>query len=808
MTVETLTAGWEHRAKASAFSELGGAEGTAWRDVVIPHDAMIAEDRRDDLSHGATTGHFPAGAYQYRRTVFVDAAREGDIVTLVFEGVYRNAAVFVNGTLVGQRPNGYAEFSVRIDPYLRFGEDNEIVVECRTAKDARWYSGAGIYRPVHLITQSVTRILSAHVRTLHLADDMATVEVATLVRNDGARVLQGRVATRIDGQGVSSDLPVTVMPGDEMVVRQRLHLPSPRAWSAESPSLYDATIELRLEDGVAVDAHRSRFGIRTLQVDPVHGLRVNGETVKLRGACVHHDNGVLGAATFASAEERRVRLLKAAGFNAIRSAHNPMSRAMLDACDRLGMYVMDESFDMWTISKTDDDYSYEFPEWWERDVESMVAKDLDHPSVIFYSIGNEIPENGTPFGAVQSRRIAEKIRSLDPTRLITNGINGFVATLDDVLAAMKSQATDEDGEAAGGGVNTMMAQLGEYMNLISTSEAVTRRTEESQAVLDVAGMNYAEGRYELDRELFPQRVTVGTESFPTRIDSIWPLVEADPRVIGDFTWTGWDYLGEAGIGGTDYVTADGVQPSVARDYPWLLAYCGDIDITGHRRPASYYREIVFGLRADPYIAVQRPEHHGKQVAFATPWAWNDVVSSWSWPEEHIGQPVHVEVYALADEVALLLDGTEIDRQPVGAEKAHRADFETTFRPGRLEAVAYRDGAETGRHALRSAGTGRRLSADVEHGADGLVFLTVTLTDDDGIAVIGEDVSVQLEINGPAVLQGFGSGRPKTTESYRAAAHTTFDGRVFAVLRTVGDGAVSFTARAGDVTIDAAAIEVA
>lgn len=795
MTLETLTDGWQYRTKASVFSELGGVGADAWQSITVPHDAMISEPRRDDLPQGASTGHFPSGAYQYRRSLFVDADRAGDLLTLVFEGVYRNAAVFVNGTLAGQRPNGYAEFSVRIDPYLNFGADNEIVVECRTGKDTRWYSGAGLYRPVHLRTESSLRLVDTRLRALDLSDDEATVEVTALVRNDGLRTEFCRVATHLStGENTvgESDVPATVPPGEEVVVRHRIHLADPLPWSAETPNLYDVSVVLQRDGAGEVDDRQVRWGLRTINVDPVHGLRINGDAVKLRGACVHHDNGVLGAATFASAEERRVRILKEAGFNAIRSAHNPISRAMLDACDRLGMYVMDETFDMWTLSKSDEDYSYDFPQWWERDVESMVTKDINHPSVIFYSIGNEIPENGSPFGGVQSRKIAEHIRALDPTRLVTNGINGFVATIDEVLAAMKAQAPADD---AGSGVNTMMAQLGDYMNLISASEAVTLRTEESQAVLDVAGMNYAEGRYELDRDRFPQRVTVGTESFPTRIAEIWALVEADPRVIGDFTWTGWDYIGEAGIGGIDYVDDDTTTvQSVARDYPWLLAYCGDIDITGHRRPASYYREIVFGLRTAPYIAVQRPKHHGKQIAFATPWAWTDSLASWSWRGSE-GNPIHVEVYARAEEVALLLDGEEIDRQRVGAETAFRADFETVYRPGTLEAVAYSDGVEVGRDHLRSAGEGTHMTAEVETGTDGLSFVTISLTDEAGVLVTGEDAPVTLTIEGPGVLQGFGSANPKTTEDFLSPIHTTFDGRAFAAIRRTGEGTITLTAHA-------------
>ena len=791
-----LHEGWSYRRKASAFSELAGAGASEWIDVVLPHDAMLAEGRRDDIPDGATTGHFPTGAYQYRRRLLDGEALRGNLVSLLFEGVYQHAAVYVNGTLVGQRPYGYSEFTVRIDPYLRFDGIDEVVVECRTGKDSRWYSGAGLYRPVHLVVKPLVHIDPAvRVTTVTLEADSAVVELVSEIVNDGPTTSRMRVSSEV-GRDTGATLaggesPVTLLPGDRATVRQRLLLADPARWTLEDPALHRARVTLTEETKTeAVDAEEVVFGLRSIQVDPQRGLRINGEPLKLRGACVHHDNGVLGAATFAAAEERRVRLLKEAGFNAIRAAHNPLSRSMLDACDRLGVLVMDEAFDVWTSSKTDEDYSYDFPSWWERDIEAMVAKDINHPSVVLYSIGNEIPETGTPFGGRLSRLLAEKVRSLDSTRLVTNGVNGFVSTLDDVLAAAKDQGAGD----GGGGVNTMMAQLGDTMNAIAVSESVTRRTEEAQAVLDVAGMNYAESRYEMDRDLFPNRIILGTESFPTRIAEIWSIVEALPHAIGDFTWTGWDYLGEAGIGGIDYIdpTSD-AAPAIARAYPWLIAFSGDIDITGHRRPASYYREIVFGLRADPYIAVRRPDRHGQDIAFATPWAWSDSVSSWSWRGQE-DRPVHVEVYARADVVALLLDGEELDRRPVGADKAFRADFETTYRPGTLEAVAFTDGEEIGRHRLVSAGAERRISVEQEHAdRSDLVFAELTVTDAAGVVATGEDVRFTVSIEGPAVLQGFGSARPQTEESFQSGSYTTYDGRAFAVVRLTGDGPVTLAA---------------
>ena len=430
--------------------------------------------------------------------------------------------------------------------------------------------------------------------------------------------------------------------------------------------------------------------------------------MKLRGACVHHDNGPLGAVTIATAEDRRVRLLKDAGFNALRSAHNPMSRAMLDACDRHGVLVMDELTDVWTRSKTSFDGSATFADRWQHDVAGLVAKDFNHPSVVLYSIGNEILELATPVGATWSSRLAEGIRALDDTRFVTNGINGIIANIDKMAAAMAEAAAGADPSDP----NTMMADMGEQMALANASPLVTESTEESAAALDVVGFNYADSRYVLDAELFPHRVIVGSETFPAKIDVMWDLVTRLPHVIGDFTWTGWDYLGEAGIGRVDYTDVEGYAPTgTAGPYPYLLAECGDIDITGHRRPISYYREIVFGLRTDPYIAVHRPQHHGRPTA-TTPWSWDDSVSSWTW-DAASGAPITVDVYADADEVELLLDGVSLGRAAVGTEKAFRARFETEYRPGELVAVARRGGVEVGRHAVRTASGEPRLAARAE-----------------------------------------------------------------------------------------------
>ncbi|MFC5825305.1 DUF4982 domain-containing protein [Nonomuraea insulae] len=458
-------------------------------------------------------------------------------------------------------------------------------------------------------------------------------------------------------------------------------------------------------------------------------------------------------------------------------SHQPMSRAMLEDCDRLGMLVVDETFDMWTATKSD--------------FEAMVAKDYNHPSVIMYSIGNEIPEAGSPAGAVWGRELAERIRTLDSTRYVTNAVNNMLAVLGE-LAAQAQRAGRQLDEGAG--INTLMSQAGVLMNQIAASELVTSRTAESYAVLDVAGMNYSDSRYAMDRELFPDRIILGTETFPTRIAELWDLVQEHDHVIGDFTWTGWDYLGEAGIGRPQYAGPD-AAPGLTGPYPHLLAGAGDIDILGHRRPASYYREIVYGLRSLPYLAVRRPEHHGKTFT-GSPWAWSDAIASWTWPGFE-GKPIAVEVYAAADEVELLVNGESAGRRAI---ERFRAEFDITYEPGELVVIAYAEGAETGRDLLRTASGPISLHAEADRpviaasGGD-LAYVTLALADAAGVVHTAADRPITVEAGGDGVLLGFGSAAPVSEERFDAATHTSYEGRALAVVRPTGPGKIRLLASA-------------
>ena len=770
---------WTVAPNVSVFAELGGGAARA-RRVTLPHDGMLELARSASSPNGPSTGYFDSGAISYGKTFMAPEEWRSRSITLEFEGVYRDAMVYLNGILVGQRPNGYVPFRVSLDEALRYGEQNRLRVDARAHRDSRWYSGLGIHRGVTLLDQPLVRLTPGRVRitTPDVDDARAVVEIEAAVSHGGIRTATLELRTRIvDSSGrevAAGSQPVTITRGRTVTARHRLYVAGPELWGVDSPALYQAHVEL-VEDGDVVDVVTESFGIRTLRLDPLQGLRINGEVVKLRGACIHHDNGLLGAVSLPEAEERRIRILKSAGFNAIRSAHNPVGPAVLDACDRLGMLVMDEAFDMWTEGKQPFDYSVSFAEWWERDLEAMVEKDVNHPSVIMYSIGNEILDAGKPLGALTGRELAEKVRALDPTRYLTNGISGFVATLTDTIPMVQAEL-----KGVVGGINDAEGIGKAVIDRIGRSQFVTDATAESHSVVDVVGHNYAAWRYESEQDAYPDRVVVGTETNPKDIDENWALVSRLPHVIGDFTWTGWDYLGEAGLGRTVYPTSAGEWAGDA--YPALIAYCGDIDITGFRRPASYYRETVFGLRTEPYIAVHRPVPEGTTTV-GLDWAWTDSLSTWTW-DVAPGTALIVDVYSDADEVELLLEHHSLGIRPAGPANRYQARFTVPYALGELVAVARRGGVPAETSRLRAAGAVASVDVSIERpeGAD-VAFIAIELVDADGILVPVDDRRVGASVGGARLL-GLGSASPVTDGSFLTAECSTFEGRAQAIVADI------------------------
>lgn len=791
-----------------------GAE--APEEITLPHDAMIHEARTPDTKSGSQTGFYPGNVYTYVKKFDAPADWEGNAIALEFEGVYMNARVYVNGDYAGGHPHGYSNFYVSIEDFLRYGAENEIkVIANNMEQTSRWYCGGGIYRDVKLLIGGPIRLKEdgLKVTTPDVEKDFAAVVIKTELKNSGMTRKKVAVVTELldaDGSIVGSDsVPVTSFIGTSLVSRQRITLDAPRLWDCDHPYLY--TCRVRVMDGDTVlDEDRTAFGIRKLTLSAQHGLRVNGREVKLRGTCIHHDNGIIGAATLEAAEERRCRQLKEAGFNCIRSAHHPMSKAMLDACDRIGMYVMDELSDMWTRSKNPNDYAQTFPYLWEKDVELLVDKDFNHPCVLMYSMGNEIPEMGTAKGAELNRAINNKFKELDDTRYTTNAINGLLAgasRMGEIMASVLgpermaqmaggAAKSEEGGEDEGGAnaLNGMMAMLsGPLADAMATSPILSEMLDESASGMDITGYNYLTALHAAEREFHPNRVVVGSETFPGDIVRLWDVVKNNANVIGDMTWTGYDYLGEAGCGIFYY---DGTQ-NFTSHWPDRIAYIGDIDIIGYRRPISYLREIVFGLRKDPYAAVLRMNRNGQKSSL-TPWMFKDNIASWTWPG-YEGQTASVDVYAKAEEVELFLNGVSLGRQEVGAKFI--ATYEVVYAPGELKAVSYIDGAETGSFLLQTADMDVSLDITADKAvlkADGadLAFITAGLTDKNGLTNLHAVKEVTVSVEGAGSLQGFGSADPQAPGSYDDTTWTTYDGYVMAAVRAgreAGEIKVTFTA---------------
>lgn len=778
----------------------GGTE----KFIQLPHDAMIHEKRTQETKNAHQTGFYPGGTYTYTKKFDIPADWEGKTILVEFEGVYTNASVFINEDYAGGHPNGYTNFYILANDFLRYGAANEIKVVANnsTEPNSRWYSGSGIYRNVNLLVGDPLHIREDGVRvtTADIEADSAVVIVDTDIVNCGGPRKKVCVQVQItdsDGVVVAEDsIPATAFAGNPLSCRQRLRVDAPRLWNVDTPNLYQCSVKI-VDGEQTVDEETVTFGIRKLALDAKHGLRINGQTVKLRGACIHHDNGIIGACTLERAEERRCQQLKAAGFNCIRSSHHPVSKAMLDACDREGMLVMDELYDCWTRSKNINDYAQFFEQNWKTDTEQMIRKDYNHPSVIMYSTGNEIPEAGTAKGAQTSRMLADYVRQLDNTRYVTNAINGLLAgmsrmgeiiaditgmTQEQMAEMMAAQAGEGGSDAGSDGVNSSMNMLvGPMADAMAVSPVLTGIIEEMEGTMDICGYNYLTARHMMKQDKNPNRVVLGTETFPSEIARLWKIVKENDHVIGDMTWTGYDYLGEAGVGVFFYDGRMGFMPN----WPSSVAYIGDIDIIGNRRPISYYREIIFGLRKDPYIAVERVNHYG-ETPNQTAWAWKDNIASWTW-DGYEGKPAKVDVLADADEVELFLNGRSLGRKPAGEANAFTASYELTYEPGELKAIAYRDGAESGSFRLETASEPENLAVSVDRSelkADGsdLAYLMISLTDAQGRQNLQAAKEVTVTVEGAGTLQGFGSADPETTNYYDNTVWNTYDGHVLAVVR--------------------------
>jgi beta-galactosidase len=775
-------------AEASSFAD------SAWRNVNLPHDWSIEGRPEKDNPTGAGGGFFPAGIGWYRKSFSVPAGWHGKRVSIEFDGVYRDSTVYLNGHKLGNHPYGYTSFSYDLTPNLTLTGKNVLAVRVDNSAqpNSRWYSGSGIYRHVRVVVTDPTHVKhwGVFVTTPTASDGSATVKIQTKVANESAEssgvTVETRLYDRAGHEAGKAESSLTIAAGKEDETAQTISVSNPALWSPASPTLYRAVSQIR-KRGKVVDEVVTPFGIRSLSWSTESGLLLNGKAVKLTGGSVHHDNGPLGAAAFDRAEERKVELLKAAGHNAVRTAHNPPSPAFLDACDRLGLLVLDEPFDTWEAHKAKFDYGTNFDEWWKRDVSSLVLRDRNHPSIVIWGIGNEIPELEVERGGTIGKELADQVRSLDTSRPLTLAFPGSTTT--------------------------------------PNAEAVFSQ-------LDITGYNYnVLPTYAADHQQFPKRIMLTTESFPAKLFPLWQVTQDNAYVIGDLTWTAMDYLGESGIGAWSYGTpeqaqvasqimggmsdpgmidkmftgmANGVDmmASIAQGnadpamkatmsimfhgYPWHAAVCGDLDLTGHRRPQSFYRDILWNGGDRVYATVRLPEPEGKKI-IAVGWATYPTLPTWSWPGEE-GKTLHVEVYSGAEKVRLFLNDKLIGEKLTGREQEFKATFDVPYTPGTLKGVALRGDKPVAESVLTTAGkaTGLRLTADrraIRADGQDLSYVEVEAVDAEGRFQPHAEQEIQFSISGPGVIAAVGNGDGEDAASYQGDRRKLFQGRALAVVRT-------------------------
>ena len=785
--------------QAWTFCRVG--EETVKCEVMIPHDAMISEKRTEDSAGGINTGWFEGYDYIYEKEFEIPDEYEKQEISFEFEGVYHNAEVYLNGEKVAYRPYGYTNFYIDADPYLKCGEKNQIRVIAHNADqpNSRWYSGAGIYRPVWMYVRPKQHILKNEIRVRTLSVDPAVIEAEV---NTNA---PGEVKLEVIADAGSDVIIAAEIHTDGKLTKQ-FEIPDAKLWSVNTPNLYQlrVTFVAEQENGqnkcMETDQEEVIFGIRTLKWDKETGITINGERVILRGACIHHDNGVLGACCYPDAEARKIRILKENGYNAIRSAHNPCSKALLEACDRQGMLVMDEFVDVWYIHKTEYDYVNYFKEWWKQDLKDMVEKDFNHPSVILYSIGNEVSETAQKKGIHLTKMMTEYLHRLDDSRPVSCGINIFFNFLSSigfgVYSDKKAKKEAEQAEKTKGKkkkkavgsqfFNDLAGLMGSgFMKTGATFYGCDVKTRGTFANMDIAGYNYGIKRYQHDLKKYPERLILGSETFCDDAYTFWEMAKKSPRIVGDFVWAGMDYLGEVGVGSWEYRD---YAPEFNHGPGWITAGSGRIDLTGKPLAEAGYTKTAFELTNRPVIAV-RPVNHTGEKHSPSAWKMTNAIESWSW-EGCEGKVAEVEVYARAARVDLFLNGKKVGSNTL--KNSCDTRFKVEYQPGMLETVVYNQkGKEISRNTLYTAGKETELRAIAEEQSvqkDHLAFIRLQYTDKNGTVKPLKRGILKVSVKGGKLL-GLGNACPYNEIGYCTNETDTYWGEALAVVQADGSGDV-------------------
>ncbi|MEO8110253.1 MAG: glycoside hydrolase family 2 TIM barrel-domain containing protein [Ginsengibacter sp.] len=754
-----------------------------WRIVELPHDWSIEDlpGQSDSVigpftakSVGTTATAYTVGGTAWYRKHFTLNNITGKKVSVYFDGVYMNSDVWINEHHLGNYPYGYTAFYYDLTPYLKQNGENILAVRVRNeGKNSRWYSGSGIYRHVWLTITNPVHVeqWGVYITTPKVSESAATVNIKTTLIHDEQNAQPLKLRTRIldANNKVVAALETSVNKSTSQLnkdtIAQTLQVATPHRWSPDHPYLYHAVTEV-IRGARVIDHVVTNFGVRSIEITAEKGFLLNGKSIKLRGGCVHHDNGPLGSATIDRAEERRVELLKQFGYNAVRTSHNPPSQQFLDACDRVGVIVIDEAFDQWEREKNPEDYHLYFDTSWQRDIDAMVLRDRNHPSVIFWSIGNEINERADAPGLAIAKKLRDEVKLLDSTRPVTEAICHFWDhpgyTWDTTAAAF--------------------------------------------ALLDVGSYNYQWKQYESDHKKYPERIMMGTESVAKEAFENWQQVEQHPYVIGDFVWTAMDYLGETGIGHTGLDSTPGFQ---LQTFPWFNAWCGDIDLIGGKKPQSYYRDVVWNRsKLEMLVHTPIPEGHTEAVSF---WGWASELPSYTFPGTE-GKPLQVHVYTRYSAVRLVLNGKTIAEQNVSPQAQLTATFHINYEPGVLKAIGLQGGKAVDSVVLQTAGkpASVRLTADHAHihaSRNDLAYVTAEVIDAKGQLVPDALLPLHFSISGNGEIIATANANPSGMESFQQPRHKTFQGKCLIIVRPKGKaGKIKLKAEgegltAGEVAID-------
>lgn len=717
----------------------------------------------DQTGFGWGMGWTVGGVGWYRKHFTLAPLIANEKVEIRFDGAYLITEVWINGTKLGRNINGYMGFAFDLTPHLTTDGLNIIAVRvANEGETARWYSGSGLFRHVWLNRTGNVRVPLYGVSTTTLNANAQSARVAIGVEVENASAASQPVDYRIiarnaQGKTVAStagSLPVEA--GTTARIVADLAFARPALWSPESPALHTAEIVLT-SNGMVTDRYFQRFGIRTITVSPKLGLQINGKTHQLQGACLHHDHGILGAVAIDRAERRKVELAKAHGFNAIRCSHNPPTPYFLDVCDEMGMIVMDEAYDAWEEPKLMKQYTDRFfKEHWRTDLANMIRRDRNHASIAFWSIGNEIHEAISPRGVEIATMMRAVIREHDASRFITQAIT--------------ASYSGKKGEAA-------------------------------RAQLDVTSYNYSFNAVMKDSKDYPDLTFTTTETHSYDAWDIKQRMDQNPAYMGEFLWTGQDYIGEVGSGSSrlrsntkppeeEKKIIFGMDVSMLNfyvwDYPAYQSGSGEVDLLGQKKPPSHYRDVVWG-RTKLALFVQRPVpegYHEEQTA----WGWPDVLESWNWDEANT-QPMVVHIYSSAQEVALLLNGAEVARKALTDADKMKTTLNVPYKSGTLVAVAYAGGKEVARKTLETVGAPAKLRLRAERkvikgDASDLGYVFAEVTDAQGRIVPDAAVPLVFEVAGAGALRAAGSANPYGIESFQDGRTRSYHGTAMAIVQPV------------------------